>query len=368
QPFLVPVPPARTADPLQTIASVVGSVLGAVRTLAISTIAFLYLILVDIPLLFVPISPLHRALSGVITSVLAQLALWIIGVIWIHVEIITKKRNRTAQRSESWSPEAGDLIISNWASWVEVLWLAARYNPVFVLPVPESTPQFDGSESRSAPITNRRGRATGSGSANVQPSKHSSVPPIPIKGFRQVSLLRMICCTGRLPPYFESVSPSLSLDEIRRTAGRPVVVFPECTTSNGRGLLRFSNVFNEEVPVKGYQVFIMCVRYDPPTTYSPTLTRPIADSGPAFFNPLLHIFKITSSIVPHAISIRLLPPSESPGSQLFLASEHVKGIYGEDQLAEASVSLISQIGRMKRIGMGWEDKASFAHYSNSKFA
>jgi len=67
-----------------------------------------------------------------------------------------------------------------------------------------------------------------------------------------------------------------------------------------------------------------------------------------------------------SVSIYLLPPSESPSSQIFIASDYVKGTTGEDQLAEASANLISQIGRLKRTGMGWEDKASFVHYRNLK--
>ena len=132
-----------------------------------------------------------------------------------------------------------------------------------MLPTPEFLPEFEENLRISAPITNRPGRATGTGtgSANIQSSgKHSATPPIPIKGFRQVSLLHIIYLTGRLPPYFAKDSRMHSLDEIRKSAGRPVVVFPECTTSNGRGLLRFADVFHEKVPVKGYQVFVMCAR------------------------------------------------------------------------------------------------------------
>lgn len=110
------------------------------------------------------------------------------------------------------------------------------------------------------------GRKTGTGSANIA----SSIPTAfrsqaPILGFQQVSLLRMILLTGRVPPYSESLEIK-SLEQIRKEAGRPVVLFPECTTSNGRSLLKFSNVFEREgrpidVPVKGYKVFVMCVRY-----------------------------------------------------------------------------------------------------------
>lgn len=67
----------------------------------------------------------------------------------------------------------------------------------------------------------------------------------------------MINYTGRVP---EPSSEFLSLEEIRRQATRPVVVFPECTSSNGRGLLRFAEVFRNTVPIKGYQVYIMSVR------------------------------------------------------------------------------------------------------------
>ncbi|KAF5364219.1 hypothetical protein D9756_000717 [Leucocoprinus leucothites] len=370
QPFSVPLPPTSTTGPLQAITRVLGFGLGVFRTAIICSIALLYLTLVEILcLVLVPIPPLHRAITRVFTFVLAKLALWTLGIIWVPVETITKKKiGRNAHRNEPWNPNAGDLIISNWASWIEVLWLAARCNPVFVLPVPESIPKFEDTVHQPMPVTNRPGRATGTGSANIQSiQKHSAVPVVPIKGFRRVSLLRMICLAGRVPPFFKDESGTSSLDEIRKSAGRPVVVFPECTTSNGRGLLRFANVFNEEVPVKGYQVFIMCVRYDPPTLYTPTLTRPVGIPGPAFLNPLSHIFEIASSVVPLTVSIRLLPPSESPGSQLFLASDYVKGGSGEDQLAESSASLISQIGRLKRTGLGWEDKASFFHYRNLKF-
>lgn len=369
QPFSVPLPPATSADPLQVIAQTLGLILGIVRTGIICSIAFLYFIVVEtLCLVLVPVPLLHHATTRILTCLLAKLTLWTLGIVWPNVEIVAKKRTgRSAQRNEPWSPGAGDIIISNWASWIEILWLAARCNPVFVLPVPEFLPEFEKSISHSAPITNRPGRATGTGSANIQsPQKHSAVPSIPIKGFRQVSLLHIICLTGRLPPYFTNGSGVRPLDEIRKSVGRPVVVFPECTTSNGRGLLRFASVFHEAVPAKGCQVFVMCIRYDPPTTYAPTLTCPISTPGPIFLNILTHVFAITSSIIPLTVSIRLLLPSESPGPQLFPASNGVKESFEEDQLAESSASLISQIGRLKRTGMGWEDKASFVHYRNLK--
>jgi hypothetical protein len=62
----------------------------------------------------------------------------------------------------------------------------------------------------------------------------------------------------------------------------------------------------------------------------------------------------------------LLSPSDSPSSQLFIASEVITEFAGEDQLTETCAALIAQIGKMKRTGMGWEDKASFLDFYWSK--
>ena len=131
------------------------------------------------------------------------------------------------------------------------------FNPIFVLPV-SSTPveQHDAS-----PKTRVTGRKTGTGSAAISsPARHVS-RRADIVGFRKTSLLRMIMSTGNTPLDASGGNYS-SLEEIRRKATRPLIVFPECTTSNGRGLLRFAEVFKgRTVPVKGYKVFVLCVRY-----------------------------------------------------------------------------------------------------------
>jgi len=186
------------------------------------------------------------------------------------------------------------------------------------------------------------------------PSKHKR-----IVGFRKVSLVSMLRATGQVPPYNTNTSLS-TLEEIRHAADRPIVVFPECTTSNGRGILRFSDVFKGyDVPVKGFQVFVMCVRYDPPTNLSPSLSHSISSK---YLSPIPHLLKLIISLPPQPLSIRLLSPSESPSSQLFVASEVVFQENGQDVLSEACAMLIARIGKMKRTGMGWEDKVAFLDF------
>ena len=249
------------------------------------------------------------------------------------------------------------------------------FDPIFVLPVSSTLVE----QQDTSPETRVTGRKTGTGSAAISSPVRRATRRGDIVGFRKTSLLRMIASTGNTPSDASSGNYS-SLEEIRRGASRPLVVFPECTTSNGRGLLRFAEVFKDRaVPVKGYKVFVMCVRcvctprlngfgvrhdysYDPPTVWSPTLSHSI----PSKLNPLLHVFALASTFGPLTMSIRLLPPTESPGSPLFMASEVVSGDVGGDTLSAVCASLISQLGKLKKISLGWEDKVPFLRLYREK--
>ncbi|KAI0352858.1 hypothetical protein OH77DRAFT_1484597 [Trametes cingulata] len=359
QPFLRPIPPSGS-EILATIITPVGYALGAVKTTLVLALALLYVVLVQgVCLVFSPVPLLYRAVTYVFTAFLSRLALLLVGLYWIPVEVVQRKRGRAAPTNESWKPRAGDLIVSNWASWVEVLWLAFRFDPIFVLPVCETLELPASPQRSSTPISRTPGRRTGTGSAAISsPSTRTPTARIPIVGFQRVSLLSMIAWTGQLPVAAESTTAKPeSLEAIRSKADRPVVVFPECTTSNGRALLRFAEVFgNVKLPVTKYKVFVMCVRYDPPTTFAPTLSHSIPST---FLNPLPHVFRLASSLAPLPISIRLLAPSESPSSGSFLLSEFLTGGTYADELAECCAALMAQIGRVKRVGLGWEDKAAF---------
>ncbi|KAJ7068175.1 hypothetical protein C8F01DRAFT_595241 [Mycena amicta] len=355
QPFLPLVPPppsllSRLSKPLVWL-------VGGLRIAVLLVVLGIHLIFSAVSILFNPVPYLGSTLSRIFTAVTAQIALVSLSL-WISVDNVTRKRGRGVKDVETWQPHAGDVIVSNWVSWVEILWLAFRFNPVFVLPVTETGPSP--APTRSEAVSHTPGRRTGTGSANIQSSTRTATVPVPIAGFREASLLSMICFTGHTPPF--GATKYLSLEEIRTRARRPVVVFPECTTSNGRALLRFANVFKQKVPVQGYNVFVMCVRYDPPTRFSATLAHPV----PSSFNPLSHIWTVATSLALQAVSIRLLAPSESPSSQLFVTSEFLSGSGDADPLAEVCAALIAQIGKMKRTGMGWEDKTLFLDFFHSK--
>jgi len=357
------VPPLGAESILTKILLPLRYILAIFRTSLVLLLALVYVISVrGVCLVLLPIPPLHRLVEHLFIYTLGRSALFILGIFWISVEQATRKRGRVLGINESWRPCAGDIIVSNWTSWVDVLWLSIRFNPIFVLPISEAVPKHLASSRSSTPIKQKPGRRTGTGSANIQSPSTATVPRIPILGFQVVSLFKMITLVGQVPPF--DISPKKgTLEEIRRTASRPIVVFPECTTSNGRGLLRFADVFHQDVPVKKYQVFVACVRYDAPTVLSPTLSHSIPSNR---FNPLSHVFSLGMSLSSAQMSIRLLKPSESPGSQLFISSEILSEYKGEDQLSETCAVLIAHLGKLKRTGMGWEEKSSFLDFYNTK--
>ena len=97
--------------------------------------------------------------------------------------------------------------------------------------------------------------------------------------------------------------------------------------------------------------------------FAPTLSHSIPGS---VLNPLRHAFTLASSLAPLTLSIRLLSPSESPSSGSFLLSEFLTGGGYTDELGECCAALMAQIGRVKRVGMGWEDKAAFLNLYKGK--
>jgi hypothetical protein len=114
-------------------------------------------------------------------------------------------------------------------------------------------------ETQTSSLEARKG---GTGSAAIRTHQTQSAQPAQISGFVRVSLLSMVFGTGRIPFQASQQSRKFqSLEQIRKTADKPIVVFPECTTSNGRAILQFAPLFAEyKVPVKGFQVFVMCIR------------------------------------------------------------------------------------------------------------
>ncbi|KAG8947654.1 hypothetical protein FRC04_010588 [Tulasnella sp. 424] len=364
QPFLTPIPPAQGASQALKIYTPLGYIIGAVRTVLFAVPLALYIVGRILGLLLTPVPPLRRVVSNIFTAISARLALVLLGLLWIPVDVVTRKKGRSTGPPGTWNPGRGDVIVSNWCSWIELLYLAFRWNPIFLLPIAEEPSSTD---SRPSTAQSTPGRRTGTGSAAISTPSNASRTRVPILGWKQASLLEMISHSGYgpLPPRKGAAAP-LSLEQIRAKADRPVVVFPECTTSNGRAVLRFADVFsNVSVPVKGFSVFLMCVRYDPPTPADPSLSHSIPSSRVP--NPIPHLFTLLASpALNRTMSVRLLEPSDSPSSQTFVASDFLAP-GAKDQLGEACAQLIAQLGKFKRTTvLGWEEKSAFLEFYRQK--
>ena len=136
--------------------------------------------------------------------------------------------------------------------FLQLTW--TRYNPTFLLPTfspPEVTPE-------------KFGRSTGTGSAAIQTA--SSGPQPPCLGYVPVSLVDLIRRTGLTAPTASTPPVGLykTLRDARRKEKRPVVLFPEGTTGNGRAVLRFGEGVLADEDIGGDQpgqVFIKAFRW-----------------------------------------------------------------------------------------------------------
>lgn len=95
--------------------------------------------------------------------------------------------------------------------------------------------------------------------------------------------------------------------------------------------------------------FLPSNRHELPTPATPSVTHPIPNSS---YNPIPHIFNVTSSPSPRTLQIRKLNPSESPKLS---ASPKLTEM---DELSNA----LTACGRWKKTGLSWEEKEEFLKF------
>ena len=151
-------------------------------------------------------------------------------------------------------PRRGDLIITNYTSYVDILYLAYRYSPTFLLPIfspLEETPISEGTKT---------GRHTGTGSANISTAPVSQPPFL---GYQPVPLLTLLGRTGDLPPTYDVIPKEAykTLRAARRGEKRPVVLLVEGTTSNGRAVLKLPDGVLDEGDIAGDDEGIVWLKF-----------------------------------------------------------------------------------------------------------
>ncbi|KAI9639072.1 uncharacterized protein MKK02DRAFT_39348 [Dioszegia hungarica] len=348
-----PFVPVRTSSSaLSTLLLPVGLVLALLRGVLLAGVVLLHVILVEgLCALFKPVPALYRPLSSLFTAITCRLALGCLGYFWINAETASAKRGAQGVAQAVREPKKGDLIVSNWTSYVEVLYLAFRYNPTFLLPI------FSPAPPSSTPLT---GRHTGTGSAQLS----TTLPQPPFLGYRPFTLFSMLRRTGCLPEVCSTppVGMYKTLKEARRAEAGVVCLFPEGTTGNGRAVLRVSEGVLADGDV-GSGEGVVWVKYAKHTNACPLP------------QPLPHLYSILSSFTSNSLLIRTLHPSASPSSPSFLPSDILSSISGglegvgrdgTGAWREAVMAVLAETGRTRRVrGMGWVEKGSFLEYART---
>ncbi|KAF7724747.1 hypothetical protein EC973_000775 [Apophysomyces ossiformis] len=209
---------------------------------------------------------------------------------------------------DSTSVQAGDIIVANWTSYVDILYLAYRFRPVFTQVYP-GTKQL---------------RPIGTWEA-----------------------IRLCTRVPSLAPESGVQGQLYSMKELANLAKssyhRPMVVLPEGTTSNGRALLQFAPLFKE-------------YEYD---NLPPTYT---------VGNQLFHFIKLCSQFH-NTLTVKYLAPGEAPcssSSSLTQTADLSSLTESQDSVGDQLSLSLSHVARLRRIKLSMADKRDFLQYYNSR--
>ncbi|CAI2178118.1 16399_t:CDS:2 [Funneliformis geosporum] len=241
------------------------------------------------------------------------------GFYWIRSEIVSsltkgrgmpKTRERTNNRG---GVDAGDIIVCNWVSYVEIFYLTFRFDPIF---------------TQYYPATNT---------------------------LRPISLWKAIWNTGSYPNLDPPETETFTLQELvsyaKSKRSRPIVIFPEGTTSNGRALLKFNPIFKDvSIPVNDFKIHIFTVRYDF-ENFSPTYT---------VGNKFWHFIRLCSQLI-NTLQVRSLISDESSFSRYFAPT--AQKVTTPDDIVDSQVlNYMVQVGRFRKTGLGIVEKKEFLDF------
>ncbi|KAL8283756.1 hypothetical protein RQP46_005551 [Phenoliferia psychrophenolica] len=124
-PFMTPLPAATAPTPLpiRILLSPITHILGGVRTALVVLLLGIHFLVVEVLLkICLVVPPVYDISSRIVTAVLIRLVLLLLGFV-------------RSQQNVAFEPAHGDVLIANSSSSVDLLYLAFRHNPTFLLPV-----------------------------------------------------------------------------------------------------------------------------------------------------------------------------------------------------------------------------------------
>ncbi|KAI1864993.1 uncharacterized protein JN550_008539 [Neoarthrinium moseri] len=259
----------------------------------------------------------HLPLPQFVRKLLLWGMLVIPGIWWIDLQLDGVKRGHLHKKSIERIPYEGTLIAAQFTSPIDALYLATIFDPIFTV---------------SYPGTQKVTRISTLG-----------------------AILRALAPVQLAPPSPKNLTSLRGI--VENNPHRVVVVFPECSTTNGRGLLPLSpSLLSAPADTK---IFPVSLRYTPQD-----ITTPIPGAYFGFFWELL-------SRPTHYVRVRIAEAvttkSEAvTGKPAALDSEDEDADPGEDPITPEGRQLLDHIGetlarlaRNKRVGLTLRDKAAF---------
>ena len=275
-------------------------------------------------------------------SLLKKAILWMIlgipGIWWIDLQIDGVKKGSLARKHQGRVPQPSNIIASSFTSPIDSLYLAAIFDPIFTVSYPHTR----------------------------------QVEYISLFG----AILRALSKPREYPPNGAKMTDLRAL--LAQHPNRVLVVFPECTTTNGRGILPFSPSLLTSPP--GTKIFPISLRYTPPD-----ITTPVPGQYWAFVWNLLsqptHCIRVRIAEVVYNTSKPTLESSAekkekyltnildalvddsamtSSTDTLTSLSDQPGDVNADEKRVLDKVGeALARLGRVKRVGLTVRDKAAF---------
>ena len=149
---------------------------------------------------------------------------------------------------------------------------------------------------------------------------------------------------------------------IRQHPNQAIVVYPECTTTNGRGILPFSTSLLTAPPKA--KIFPVSLRYT-----AADITTPVPGSYASFLWNLLskptHCIRVriaesTHNNVVSNAHTEMMHDDRASSSDTLLGSEEGESSGGvEKRVLERVAAALARLGKARTVGLGVKDKIGF---------
>ena len=227
-----------------------------------------------------------------------------------------------AKQRDTRLPQPGTIIAASFTSPIDALYLAAIFDPVFTASYPST------------------------------------------RLLEKISLLQAIYRAFRRPQVAPKATAKLTdlATLVKENPRHAIVLFPECVTTNGRGILQPSPSLLTASPTT--RIFPVNLRYT-----APDITTPVPGLYTTFFWNLLskptHCIRVRIAESTHnnaSLRPELAQEERASSSDTLLGSEEGEGMSAaEVKVLDRVAAALARLGKSKRLGLSARDKVGFCN-------